>query len=141
MYIGRYNHTIDTKNRLFIPSILREKSKLFILTQGLEGCLFLYDMKTWEKVLTKLENLSLPDKTEERAFKRALLSGAHELYLDTQGRVLIPKNLKDFAKIKRDAVIVGVGNRIEIWDEQKWKNYSKEKAEISLKKLAVKLEL
>ena len=141
MYIGQYNHTIDPKNRLFLPSALRGKAKSFILTQGLEGCMFLYDMQIWKKVLNKLENLSLSDKMQERAFKRALLSGAHELYVDTQGRVLIPKNLKEFAKIKLEVVIIGVGNKIEIWDEPMWKKYFKDKAEVSLKQLADKLEI
>ena len=141
MYIGQYSHTIDPKNRLFLPSALRGNTKSFILTQGLEGCLFLYDMQTWKKVLDKLENLSLSDKMQERAFKRALLSGAHELAVDTQGRVLIPKNLKEFAQIKLEVVIIGVGNKIEIWDLPKWKKYFKDKAEVSLKKLADKLEI
>jgi MraZ protein len=141
MYIGQYFYTIDSKNRLFLPVIFRKNAKKFILTQGLEGCLFLYDLQVWDKVLNKLENLSLADKTQERAFKRALLSGAHEVYVDKQGRILMPKNLKEFAKMKIDVVVVGVGNRVEIWDEPRWKNYFKTTAEKSLKDLAEKLEI
>jgi MraZ protein len=141
MYIGQYKHTIDPKNRLFIPAVFRGKIKSFILTQGLEGCLFLYDPDGWQKVLSKLDDLSLPDKMQERAFKRALLSGAYQITPDFQGRILIPKSLKEFAGIKIDAVILGVGTRVEIWDQKKWNSYYKQRADSSFKTLAGKLEI
>jgi MraZ protein len=141
MYIGQYNYTVDSKNRLFLPVQFREEKKSFIITQGLEACLFLYDSNGWKKVLTKLDELSLPNKIEERAFKRALLSGANESSPDFQGRILIPKNLKEYAGIITDVMIIGVGSRVEIWDKKKWDKYFKQKADTSFKKLAGKLEI
>lgn len=141
MYIGQYIHSIDSKNRLFIPAKFRSNGKLFILTKGLERCLCLYDHKSWSKVLEKLDNLSIPNKLEERAFKRALLSGAHEVEPDTQGRILIPSILKNYARINSMAIIIGVGNRLEIWDQNEWEKYYHEQANVSFKKLASKLEI
>jgi MraZ protein len=141
MYIGQYNHIIDSKNRLFIPAALRESKTSFIVTQGLEGCLFLYDLDGWKKVLEKLDELSLPNKIEERAFKRALLSGAFQSTPDSQGRLLIPKNLKEFAALNSETVIIGVGSRVEIWDKKRWESYFKKSAGKSFGKLADKLEI
>ena len=141
MYIGQYNHSIDNKNRLFIPTVFRGKTKSFILTQGLEGCLFLYDTDGWKKVLSKLDDLALEDKIQERAFKRALLSGAYELTPDFQGRLLIPKTLKEFAGIKGDVIVIGVGTRVEIWDQKRWNTYYKQQADSSFNKIAGKLEI
>lgn len=141
MYIGQYKHTIDSKNRLFLPSGFRGKNDVFILTQGLEGCVYLYDMAYWKKVLEKLDSLSLSDKVEERAFKRLLLSGAFKTSLDFQGRILMPKNLKEYAKIKSEVIIIGVGNRAELWDIRRWSKYYKQKANISFRKIAGKLEI
>lgn len=141
MYIGKYIHSIDKKNRLFLPTKFRGKDKTFIITQGLENCLYLYNPGGWQKVLEKLERLSLTNKIQERAFKRLLLSGAHEISPDFQGRVLVPKNLIEYAGIKADVVIIGVGSRIEVWDQRCWNKYYKQKADISFKKLAGKLEI
>lgn len=141
MYIGEYAHAIDSKNRVFLPAKFRQKKKEFILTRGLETCLFLYDVFSWGKVLEKLEGLSLANKLEQRAFKRALLSGAYECAPDFQGRILLPQNLRQYAKIKNEIMIVGVGSRLEIWDGLIWNKYLKEYANVSFRKLAAKLEL
>lgn len=141
MYIGQYIHSLDSKNRIFLPARYRSKDKTFILTRGLETCLFLYDLQGWEKVLQKLEALSLPDKTQERAFKRALLSGANEAVPDFQGRVLVPQPLREYAKIKSDIIIIGVGSRLEIWEKEIWDEYYREHADVSFKGLAGQLEI
>jgi len=141
MYIGQYVHALDPKNRVFLPAKFREKNKLFVITRGLESCLYLYDVEVWNKVLAKLENLSLKNKLQERAFKRALLSGAHEVTFDFQGRILIPQALKDYAGIDSDIIIIGVGNKLEIWDHKRWNKYYKQHADVSFRSLAGKLEI
>jgi len=141
MYIGQYTHTLDTKNRIFLPAKFRSKNKSFVITMGLEGCLYLYDIPVWNKVLQKLEDLPLKDKLQERAFKRALLSGAHEINPDAQGRILLPQALREYAGVGEDAIIIGVGNRLEIWDHKRWKQYCKKHADVSFKNLAAKLEI
>ncbi len=141
MYIGQYVHTVDIKNRVFLPAKFRAKNKKFIITRGLESCLYLYDISVWEKVLEKLDNLSLKNKLQERAFKRALLSGAHEITPDFQGRIIIPQALKGYAAINSEIIIIGVGNRLEVWDHGSWKKYYKAHADLSFKTLAGKLEI
>ena len=140
MYIGQYHYSIDAKNRLFLPVQFRGSIKKFILTQGQDGCLYLYDPAGWKTVLEKLDTMVLEDKNLERAFKRTLLSGAHEIAPDLQGRILIPKPLKEHAGIKIDVVIIGVGGRVELWDVRRWSTYYK-RADESFKQLAGKLEL
>jgi len=141
MYIGQYIHALDIKNRIFLPAKFREKNKSFVITRGLESCLYLYDLSVWNKVLQKLENLSLKNKLQERAFKRALLSGAHEVKPDFQGRILIPQALIGYAGIVTDIIVIGMGNRLEIWDHNRWKKYYKQFADVSFKNLAGKLEI
>ena len=141
MYIGQYSHSMDPKNRLFIPPKFREKNKTLIITKGLEESLYLYSHEEWKKVLRKLEDLSVPNKMQQRAFKRVLLSGAHELILDKHGRVLIPQNLCDYAKIDTDVMIIGVGNRVELWNKSKWEKYYRSQANTYFKNLAGKLDL
>jgi MraZ protein len=111
------------------------------MTRGLESCLFLYDIPSWEKVVQKLEELALPDKMQERAFKRALLSGAHEAEPDFQGRILIPQGLREYASIQDEIIIIGVGTRLEIWDSAAWNKYYKQHADVSFKNLAGQLEI
>ena len=139
-YIGQYIHSVDPKNRLFLPARFRH-TKTYILTRGLESCLYLYDPEGWEKVLQKLEDLTLPDKMQERAFKSALLSGAHEVSTDIQGRILVPQTLKEYAGIDEEVIIIGVGNRLEIWDKKRWDTYYKKEADVSFRDLAGKLEI
>ena len=140
--MGQYEHGIDDKNRLFLPSRFREKSDGadFIVTQGLEQCLFLFPQSAWESLAAKLEGLPLADKVEERAFKRMLLSAASEAEVDSQGRILIPQMLKEYAGIDKDVVILGVLHHLEIWSKPRWEKYRK-KARASFEKAAPHLEL
>jgi MraZ protein len=140
--MGQYEHGLDDKNRLILPSRFREKSRGadFILTQGLERCLFLFPMDSWDALAAKLETLPLPNKVEERAFKRVFLSAACEAEADGQGRILIPQNLKDYAQINHDVVVLGVVKHVEIWAKEQWNHYHKS-ARASFEKVAPHLEL
>lgn len=142
LFLGQYEHGLDGKNRLFLPARFRDKTtdSLFILTQGLEECLFLFPPSAWQSLATKLDQLPLSDKVEERAFKRTLLAGACEAEVDSQGRILIPQILKQYAHIRRDAVVLGVLHHIEIWAKERWGRYQK-KARASFEKVAPHLEL
>ena len=141
-FMGQYEHGLDDKNRLFLPSRFRAKNRGadFILTQGLERCLFLFPIEAWHTLADKLEDLPLANKMEERAFKRILLSAACEAELDSQGRILIPQNLKDYARIMHNVVVLGVLKHVEIWGKEHWNHYSK-KARASFERVAPHLEL
>ena len=129
MLLGEYEHSIDTKGRIAMPAKLREGlGGKFIITKGLDGCLFVYAMDEWQRVEQKLASLPMSRKTA-RDFTRFLFGGACEGECDKQGRVLLPANLRRYAGLERDAVIVGVGNRAEIWDAAKWQQYNEESAE------------
>ena len=132
MFTGEYHHTIDEKNRLAIPSDIRDKvntkieGKGFFITIGLDGCLFMYTPKEWQHIVQKINQLPFTNE-KARQFQRLFFSKAQEIPdYDSQGRILISQNLKDIAKIQKKAVIVGVSNRIEIWDETRWKNFESE---------------
>lgn len=133
---------MDDKNRLFLPARFREKNtgNSFIMTQGLERCLFLYPPEAWQSLANKLDQLPLANKVEERAFKRMLLSAASEAEVDSQGRILIPQMLREYAQIKKDAVVLGVLHHVEIWAKERWDAYQK-KARMSFEKAAPHLEL
>ena len=129
MLLGEYEHSIDTKGRIAMPAKLREGlGAKFIITKGLDGCLFVYSMDEWQRVEQKLASLPMSRKTA-RDFTRFLFGGACEAECDKQGRVLLPANLRRYAALERDAVIVGVGSRAEIWDAAKWQQYNEESAE------------
>ena len=118
MFMGEYNHTIDAKGRLIVPSKFRESlGDEFVVTKGMDGCLFVYDNNEWAKFEEKLRSLPMIDK-EARQFTRYFLAGAASVEVDKQGRILIPAVLRDFAEITKDAVLVGVGSRIEIWSKK-----------------------
>ena len=120
MFMGEYNHTIDAKGRLIIPSKFRESlGDEFVVTKGMDGCLFVYDNEEWKKFEEKLLSLPMMDK-QVRQFTRYFLAGAASVEVDKQGRILIPSVLREFADITKDAVLVGVGSRIEIWSRQAW---------------------
>ncbi|PIH03584.1 division/cell wall cluster transcriptional repressor MraZ [Clostridium combesii] len=124
MFIGEYNHGLDTKNRIIIPAKFREElGKNFVLTKGLDGCLYVYPKSQWEVLQKKLETLPLTNKNA-RAFVRFFFSGAHELELDKQGRTLIPQNLLEYGQMQKEIVSIGVSNRIEIWSKEKWEEYN-----------------
>ena len=120
MLIGEYEHTIDAKGRLSMPSKLRrDMGEAFIVTKGLDGCLFAFSQDEWKNFETKLKALPLSDKNA-RNFVRFFLAGATECELDKQGRFLIPSNLRETAKLEKEAVIIGVGTRLEIWNKEVW---------------------
>ena len=130
MFMGEYHHAVDNKNRLIIPSSLRQQVKenreQFIITRGLDHSLFLYPTLEWQSLGERLRNLSTT-KSDSRAFLRLLFSGAHPVSPDTQGRITLPLSLKDFARIKEKVVIIGAFNKIEVWSEEVWDEYFEEK--------------
>ena len=120
MFMGEYNHTIDAKGRLIVPSKFRETlGDTFVVTKGLDGCLFVYDNKEWNAFEEKLKSLPLTNK-EARQFARFFLAGAAEVEVDKQGRILVPNILREFAQISRDVVLIGVASRIEIWSKERF---------------------
>ena len=115
MFMGEYNHTIDPKGRLIIPAKFREAlGDEFVVTKGLDGCLFVYANTEWNNFEEKLRTLPLTNKNA-RQFTRFFLAGAAACEVDKQGRILIPQVLREFAKLEKDVVLVGVASRIEIW--------------------------
>ena len=127
MLIGEYEHSLDAKGRLIMPSKLREDmGEKFIITKGLDGCLFGFSKNEWQNFEEKLKTLPLTNKNA-RDFVRFFLSGAIECEIDRQGRFLIASNLRDYANMEKDVVIIGVGTRLEIWDRKKWKEYNSDK--------------
>ncbi|MBO4980409.1 MAG: division/cell wall cluster transcriptional repressor MraZ [Lachnospiraceae bacterium] len=120
MFMSEYNHTIDAKGRLSIPSKFRSVlGKEFVISKGIESCLYVYANEDWEKFEQNLTSLPLINK-EARQFARFFLAGAAQVELDPQGRILVPTGLREYAGLKKDVVLVGVGTRIEIWDSEKW---------------------
>lgn len=124
MFMGRYNHTIDPKGRLSIPSKYRETlGEEFVVSKGMDGCLFVYANEDWKAFEEKLASLPLIN-TEARAFARFFLSGAQYVTLDKQGRILMPQDLREFAGLEKDVVLAGMGGRIEIWSLENWEKNS-----------------
>ena len=120
MFISQYNHTIDTKGRLIIPSKFRERlGDEFVITKGLDGCLFVYAKEDWAAFEQKLASLPLTNK-ESRQFVRFFLAGASQVEVDMQGRILVAANLRAFEGLDKDVVLIGVGSRIEIWSQERW---------------------
>lgn len=138
MLIGEYTHVIDEKKRMSLPAKFRKLlgSKV-VVTYGLENCLFLYPVKEWEKITEKLSTLST-GQADARAFNRLMLAGAVLLEVDSIGRVLIPDFHREYADLKTKAVVTGVHNRVEIWNDKRWNDYKKkitERADILAEKL------
>ena len=130
MWYGEYFHTLDEKDRFILPAKFREKiktftDKTFYITRGLDGCLFLFHQQVWHSLEEKLKSLSFT-KQQSRFFNRMYFSGAKEVEIDSQGRVGVPAYLKGFAKIKREIVIIGVSDRIEVWDKSSWNKFYKQ---------------
>ena len=120
MFMGEYNHTVDTKGRLIVPSKFREQlGDEFVVTKGLDGCLFVYSKSEWENIEEKFRNVPLTTK-DPRKFARFFFAGAASCEVDKQGRILLPVVLREYAGIEKDVVSVGVFNRVEIWDKDKW---------------------
>lgn len=124
MLLGEYNHSFDAKGRVSVPSKLRlDLGESFIVTKGLDNCLFAYSKTEWATFETKLKALPLTN-TNARNFVRFFFSGATECEIDKQGRINVPQNLREYANISKDVTIVGVGTRVEIWDREKWNSYT-----------------
>ena len=120
MFMGEYTHSIDIKGRVIVPAKFRDDlGEHFVVTKGLDGCLFVYDNKEWAAFEEKLKTLPLTNK-EARAFVRFFLAGAATVEVDKQGRILLPNVLREFAKLDKEAVLVGVGSRVEIWSKESW---------------------
>ena len=127
MFYGEFIHQIDRKGRLVLPSKIREVAKSnfidkFFITRGLDRCLFMFSEDEWRSQEQKFKVMPFT-KSESRKFNRLYFSGAVEIVYDKQGRILIPQYLKDFAGIKRDIVVIGVSNRIELWSKDKWQEF------------------
>ena len=136
--MGEYQHALDEKGRVTIPSKLREElGERFVITRGLDQCLFAYPQGEWSRIEQKLKELPFT-KRDARAFTRLFFSGAAEVEMDRQGRVLIPQNLREYAGIQKEVVIIGVSNRVEVWSEEVWRKYSRE-ADASFEEVAEKL--
>ena len=124
MLIGEFNHGMDNKNRIIIPSKLREDlGESFIISKGLDGCLYIYPKSEWITFETKLKSLPLSSK-DARTFSRFFFSGANEMEPDKMGRILIPQSLLEYAGIVDEVVSVGMMNRVEVWSKEKWKAYN-----------------
>lgn len=124
MFIGEYRHTFDAKNRISLPAKFRkELGKTVIVTRGLDRCLFVYPMSAWKKEAAKLAEHST-GSAAGRGLSRLLLSGASEADVDSAGRILVPDYLKSFAAITTKAVLAGVNERVELWDESAWNAYT-----------------
>ena len=120
MFRSQYDHTIDTKGRLIIPNKFRELlGESFMVTKGMDGCLFAFSNDDWKEFEGKLRALPITNK-DARKFARFFLAGAAEAEVDKQGRILLPAHLREFAQLEKDVVLVGVGSRIEIWNRDNW---------------------
>ena len=138
MFMGEYLHTVDGKGRLIIPAKFREGlGDCFVVTKGLDNCLFVYPEAEWTALETKLKALPFTKK-DARAFVRFFFSGATECELDKQGRILLPANLRTHANLEKDVVVIGVSNRVEMWGRDVWEKYSQE-AEMDYEEIAEKL--
>lgn len=123
MFIGEYQHSIDPKKRLALPSKFRgELGNKVVVTRGLDNCLFVYPIKVWEELATKLGNLPVGE-AGTRSFIRVMLAGATDVELDSQGRILVPEYLKQDGGLTKEVTVVGLFNRLEIWDTKRWNTY------------------
>lgn len=121
MFMGEYNHTIDIKGRIIVPSKFRDSlGDDFIVTQGLDGCLFVYPNEEWHNFVVQLKNL--PGNKEVRQMQRYFMAGAANCEVDKQGRILIPTKLRESAALEKDIVFVGVLSKIEIWSKERWES-------------------
>ena len=136
--MGEYHHSIDEKGRVVIPTKFRmELGERFIITRGLEKCLYIYSEKEWNKIVEKLNTLPFTKK-DARTFIRSFFSGASSCELDKQGRFLIPCNLREFAELNKEVIIIGMNSRIEIWSKEKWEACDEE---ISADEIAEKMQM
>lgn len=140
LFYGEYQHTVDAKGRVIVPSKFRDGlGDKFIVTKGLDNCLFAYSLSEWSSLEAKLRTLPFTDK-DVRAFIRFFFAGATECEVDKQGRILIPQNLREHASLSKDIYIIGVSTRVEVWDKSKWENYSGDE-NVSTDKIAEKMAM
>jgi MraZ protein len=133
MFIGEYSHNLDEKGRLAVPKKFRQVlSKGAVVTRGLDNCLFLYTRSEWTKLAEKLADLPFA-QANTRAFARLMLAGAMDVQIDKQGRVVIPEYLRTFAGLKKEIVVAGLYNRLELWDQGTWESYTKKNEKDSTK--------
>jgi MraZ protein len=138
MFMGEYQHALDDKGRLIMPAKFRDGlGEHFVITRGLDNCLFVYPLQEWHLLEQKMKSLPFT-KSDARAFTRFFFSGAAECELDKQGRVLIPVNLREHAHLIRDAVVIGVSSRLEIWSREVWQQYS-EQTNLTFESIAEKI--
>lgn len=138
MFIGEYSHNVDAKKRLALPSKFRgELGSKVVVTRGLDNCLFVYPMKTWEVLAEKLGNMPVGE-AGTRSFIRLMLAGAVDVDMDSQGRILLPEYLKEYAGLGKEVIVAGLFNRLEVWDIEKWAAY-KTKAEADSEEIAEQL--
>ncbi|SDL39117.1 division/cell wall cluster transcriptional repressor MraZ [Halarsenatibacter silvermanii] len=139
MFMGEYHHKLDSKGRVIMPAQFREiLDDSFVITRGLDNCLFLYPPPEWKKLEEKLNSLPLTKK-DARTFTRFFLSGASECSFDSQGRISLPQNLRNYANLDEDIVIAGIGRRIELWASDRWEDFLQD-AEESHEDIAATLE-
>ena len=139
MFMGEYSHTMDDKGRVIVPAKFRDDlGESFVLTRGLDNCLFVYPRTEWQSLEEKLRKLPLT-KQNARAFVRFFLSGAVDCEFDKQGRISIPANLREHSSIVKEVVIIGVANRLELWSKENWEKYIKV-AEESYEEIAETME-
>lgn len=138
MFMGEHLHNIDEKGRIIIPAKFRDAlGDTFVITRGLDACLFVYPMAEWHILEQKLKALPMM-KSDARAFTRFFFSGATECELDKQGRANLPANLTEHAKLEKECIVIGVSNRVEIWSKSLWEDYSRQ-SEQSFNEIAEKL--
>jgi MraZ protein len=129
MFMGEYNHNVDTKGRMIVPAKFRDElGDSFIVTRGLDKCLFAYPMNEWKIIEEKLKTLPLTKK-DARAFTRFFFSGAIECEVDKQGRINIPSSLRTYADLEKECVVIGVSERVEIWAKESWTSYVEDSEE------------
>ena len=136
-FCGEYQHTVDAKGRMIVPQKFREiLGTNFMVTRGLDDCLFVYPLEEWDKFTQQLKSLPISNPNA-RQFVRFFMAGAVECELDKQGRILIPQTLRNYVGITKDVVVTGVGQRAEIWDAQKWSDYN---SQLSSEEIATNME-
>ena len=138
MFMGEFRHNVDEKGRIIMPARFREElGESFVITKGLDRCLFVYPQQEWQSLTARLKDLPFT-RSDARAFVRFFFSGAAECGCDSQGRTVVPSNLREYGQLDREAVIIGVGNRIEIWSDLAWDEFE-ESAEENYEETAEKL--
>ena len=140
MFMGQYEHSIDTKGRVIIPAKYREElGENFVVTRGLDGCLFLYPQQEWQNFVEKLQKL--PSNQNTRKMQRQFLSKAMEVVLDKQGRILVPSLLREIAALEIEVVFVGMMNRVEVWDKERLKQQEMQEDDEALEETMDELDI